>query len=319
VRVLVTGASGFVGGRLVERLRRDHGAGIALTGWDRTPSPHGEAETGIAWRSVDLNDGDSVDAAIRMDRPDRVYHLAGLSSVKQAEGAAAQACEVNVGGTAALARALYAHAPGAALIFAGSGTVYGAAFNSGEPLTEQAAVRPLDAYARSKLAGEIVLQDMLAERCPVIALRLLNHSGPGQDERFVVPSFAAQIARIEKGLVPATLSVGNLEVERDFLDVEDVIDAYLAALRIADQAVGFQLYNVASGKPRSIASILERLIALSRAKPEVERASRRVRAGEIASTRCDSSAFRTRTGWRPTRDFDDTIAAILDWWRARVG
>ena len=66
--------------------------------------------------------------------------------------------------------------------------------------------------------------DLLSERCPVIALRLLNHSGPGQDERFVVPNFAVQIARIEKGLIEPKLSVGNLEVERDFLDVDDVID-----------------------------------------------------------------------------------------------
>jgi GDP-4-dehydro-6-deoxy-D-mannose reductase len=318
LRILVTGATGFVGGRLVERLRREHDASVALIAWDRTPSPHGGSSTGVTWRSVDLTDGDAVDAAIRADRPDRVFHLAGLSSVKHAEGAAAQVCAVNVGGTIALARALYAHAPGAALIFASTGTVYGSAFASGERLTEQAAVHPLDAYARSKLAGEIVLQDMLAERCPVIALRLLNHSGPGQDERFVAPSFAAQIARIEKGLAPAKLSVGNLDVQRDFLDVDDVIDAYVATLALADQAKGFELYNVASGEPRSIASILDRLIGLSTVKPEVERASGRLRTGEIGSTRCDTSVFRTRTGWRPTRDFDDTIAAILDWWRKRV-
>ena len=317
MRILVTGASGFVGNRLVGRLRSGFGAEIEVVGWDRTP--HAQSIPGVAWRSVDLTDAAAVDAAIRAERPDRVFHLAGLSSVKQAEGAASQACEVNVGGTVALARALNDHAAGAALIFASSGAVYGAAFASAEPLTEQAAVRPLDAYGRSKLAAEIVLQDMLSERCPVIALRLLNHSGPGQDERFVVPSFAAQIARIEKGLTPASLSVGNLDVERDFLDVDDVIDAYLAALTMADQANGFQTYNVASGRPRGIGSILDRLIGLSTASPVVERAGARLRPGEIATTRCDISAFQARTGWQPRRNFDDTIVAILDWWRGQVG
>ena len=86
MRILVTGASGFVGSRLLDRLRREHGADAQLIGWDRTPSPNGQADRGVAWRSVDLTDGAAVDAAIRADRPDRVFHLAGLSSVKQAEG-----------------------------------------------------------------------------------------------------------------------------------------------------------------------------------------------------------------------------------------
>ena len=319
MRILVTGASGFVGSRLLDRLRREHGAGAELIGWDRTPSPHSGADRSVAWRSVDLTDAAAVDAAIQADRPDRIFHLAGLSSVKQAEGATFKTCEVNIGGTTALARALYEHAPGAALIFASSGAVYGAAFASGEPLAETAPARPLDTYGRSKLAGEIVLQDMLSERCPVIVLRLLNHSGPGQDERFVVPSFAAQIARMEKGLAPPSLSVGNLDVERDFLDLEDVIDAYLDALSMAGDAKGFQIYNIASGRLRTVASVLDRLIGLTSVKPVVESNSGRLRAGEITATRCDISAFQARTGWGPKRDFDDTIAAILDWWRERLG
>jgi GDP-4-dehydro-6-deoxy-D-mannose reductase len=318
MKVLVTGASGFVGTRLIERLRRDLGADAQLIGWDRTPSPQTLAVGAVEWQAVDLTDAAAVEAAIRASPPQRVFHLAGLSSVKQAEGATAMTCEVNVNGTGHLARALSAHAPGAVMIFASSGAVYGGAFASGEPLNETSPVRPLDAYGRSKLAGEIVLQDMLSERCPVITLRLLNHSGPGQDERFVVPNFAAQIARIEKGLMEPKLSVGNLDVERDFLDIDDVIDAYMDALALAGEAKGFQIYNIASGRLRSIASLLDRLISLTPVKPRVERASGLVRAGEIAATRCDTSAFQARTGWRPKRDFDDTIAAILDWWRGRA-
>ena len=316
--ILVTGASGFVGTRLVERLRRELGGGARVIGWDRTASPAAHAALGIEWRSVDLTDAAAVDAAVRADPPRRAFHLAGLSSVKQTEGAAAATYAVNANGTQHLARALGAHAPGATVVFASTGMVYGSAFASGEPLSETAPVRPLDAYARSKLAGEIVLQDLLSERCPVITLRLLNHSGPGQDERFVVPSFAAQIARIEKGLAEPKLSVGNLGAERDFLDVDDVIDAYMAALALADHAKGFAVFNIASGRLRSIASILDRLIALSPAKLAVEKDAGRMRASEIAATRCDTAAFTARTGWRPQRDFDDTIAAILDWWRGRV-
>jgi GDP-4-dehydro-6-deoxy-D-mannose reductase len=316
--ILVTGASGFVGSRLVERLRRERGSDARLIGWDRAPLPEAHTGRGIEWRSVDLTDAAAVDAAIRGDPPRRVFHLAGLSSVKQAEGAAMATYEVNVNGTEYLARALAAHAPGAVVVFASTGTVYGSAFAAGGPLSETSPVRPLDAYARSKLAAEIVLQDLLSERCPVIALRLLNHSGPGQDERFVVPSFAAQIARIEKGSVEPKLTVGNLDAERDFLDVDDVIDAYMATLALADQAKAFAVFNIASGRLRSIGSILDRLIGLTSAKLTVERIASRLRASDIAATRCDTSAFIARTGWRPQRDFDDTTAAILDWWRKRA-
>jgi GDP-4-dehydro-6-deoxy-D-mannose reductase len=318
VKVLVTGASGFVGGRLIQRLRRDLDGAHRIIGWDHVPAQQTPTIAGLELRVVDLTDAAAVEAAVRADRPQRVFHLAALSSVKQAEGAARRTYDVNVNGTGSLARALRAHAPGAVVVFASSGEIYGSVYASGEAVTETAAVGPLNAYARSKLAAEILLQDVLSDACPVIALRLLNHSGPGQDERFVVPSFAARIARIEKGLSPPSLEVGNLEARRDFLDIDDVIEAYMETLRLADSANGFQVYNIASGRPRSIGSILDRLIGLAKVKPTVLQAPELMRPGEIASTLCDASAFRARTGWQPTRDFDDTTAAILDWWRAHV-
>src|SRR5690348_7693993 len=145
--ILVTGASGFVGSRLVDRLCRELGSDARLIGWDRAPSPEAHAARGIEWRSVDLTDAAAGDAAVRADPPSRVFHLAGLSSVKQAEGTAMATYEVNASGTEHLARALGTHAPGAVTIFASTGTVYGSAFAMGDALGETAPVRPLDAYA----------------------------------------------------------------------------------------------------------------------------------------------------------------------------
>lgn len=316
--VLVTGASGFVGRQLVARLRRGIDPATRIVGWDHTPTDDAPPPAGVEWQTLDLTDVDAVDAAIRAIGPTRVFHLAGLSSVRQAEGAARRTYEVNVNGTASLAKALRRHASGAVTVFASSGEVYGAAFASGQALAETSPVRPMNAYARSKLAAEIALQDTLSEACPVIALRLLNHTGPGQDERFVVPTFAAQLARIEKGLAPPRMKVGNLSAERDFMDVEDVIDAYVAALKLADGANGFQVFNVASGAPRSIRSILDTLLSLSSASPAVEQNPGAMRANEIARTVCDTSSFRAATGWRPRQDFSATLARTLDWWRGRV-
>ena len=316
--VVVTGASGFVGSQLVKALRTHLPAERRLLAWDHASMDEGLAVENVEWRTVDLRNADAVTAAIRDSLPTLVFHLAARSSIQQSQGAAKATHDVNVHGTATLANALYAYAPGAVMIFASSGEVYGAAFASGSVLSETSPVYPLNPYARSKLAAEFILQDMLSETCPVIALRLLNHTGPGQDERFVVPSFAAQIARIERGLVPPRLLVGNLAAERDFLDVGDVIDAYLRTLELADSASGFQVYNVASGRPRSIASIVDRFVALSSASFPIEPDPNRMRPLEIASTHCDTSAFTRRTGWQPRRDFDATLADVLNWSRARV-
>lgn len=312
--ILVTGASGFVGRRLVKALRRRLGPEAQLIGWDHSA----EGSDGIERHAVDLTNAAAVTAAVRATPPKLIFHLAAISSVGQSQGAARATHEVNVTGTLNLAEALRAHAPGARLVFASSGEVYGAAFSSGAALDETSPARPLNPYARSKLAAEYMLQDRLSDVCPVIALRLLNHIGPGQDERFVVPGFAAQIARIEKGLIPPKLMVGNLAAERDFVDVDDVIDAYLATLTSGDGEPGFTVYNVASGQPRSIRSILDRLIALSTARFDVEPDPARLRPSEIARTLSDASAFRQRTGWQPKRDLDGTLSQILDWWRERI-
>ncbi|MGE0500569.1 MAG: GDP-mannose 4,6-dehydratase [Rhizobiaceae bacterium] len=313
--ILVTGASGFVGRRLAAALAAER-PGETLVCWGHEPDG-GLVAQGARWRSVDLTDAAAADRAIREDRPDRVFHLAALSSVGQAHVEAGATYDANVGGTLNLAKSIAAHAPGARIVFASTGEVYGRAFLDGV-VTEATRPEPGNAYARSKLAAEFILRDVLAPVGSVVALRLLNHTGPAQDERFVVPAFAAQVARIEAGKSPPSLSVGNLDAERDFIDADDAVDAYLKTLEMDGPDSGYAVYNVASGRPRRIASIVDRLQALSSVPFAVEIDPARLRPSDIPRTECDTSAFRVRTGWAPERDFDDTIAAVLDWWREQV-
>jgi len=316
--VLVTGASGFVGKHLIDALRRTLPTSVKLIAVDREKSDSQPPQDEVIRASVDMTDAGAVDRLVRSAKPSRVVHLAARSSVSQAQNAARATFDVNFGGTQILANALRKHAPGCVVIFASTGEVYGSAFASGLPLAETAPVLPTNPYARSKLAAEFMLADTLSEVCPVIALRLLNHTGPGQDERFVVPAFAAQIARIEAGVAAPVVRVGNLMAERDFIDIADVVDAYLLALGLAESTTGFHLFNVGSGAVRSIASILNELIAMSTSACAIEQDPTRMRASDIPRAICAISAFGSATGWTAKRNWSDTLHSVLDYWRAKT-
>src|SRR5262249_50548134 len=159
-------------------------------------------------------------------KPTHIVHLAGVPSISGVRANPAQAWQVNVMGTLDLARALLAHAPDCALIFAGSSESYGASAISGEPLTELHPLQPMNEYAATKSAADLALGALAMSGLKAIRFRPFNHTGPGQTLDFVVPAFAHQIARIEKGLQSPTIQVGNLDVKRDFLDVRDIVDAY---------------------------------------------------------------------------------------------
>lgn len=305
-RVLITGAEGFVGRALAASLR----AGVPqlhLIGTSRQPGGTACHETIV----LDLVSGD-IRAALAATRPEAVLHLAARSSVAQGFSAAAETFDDNLTGTVRLARALRNECPGVPIIFASSSEVYGKSFNLCCPVTEETPPAPQNAYARSKLAGEFALTDLIGASNPLVILRLFNHFGPGQDERFVIPSFAGQLRRLSGQSGDRTISVGNLEAERDFLPVSDVIAAYQAALALVTGGKpGVKLYNVASGQGRSIRSILDALIAASRLEVAVRIDPDRLRPSDIPRAVGDNARFRAETGWQSQADFQAALAAML--------
>ena len=304
-RVLVTGASGFVGGHLVERLRGDRpGAAILAIGGPQ------EAD------GLDLLDAHAVDARIRDFAPTVVVHLAAASSVAQTADAPLAAWDINVMGLRNLAVALARSPDRVRLIFPSSAEVYGRAFLTG-PCDEDTPPQPASSYGRTKLAGELMLRDLAGPGLQVVALRLFNHTGPGQDTRFVVPGFADQIVRLEPSGGGA-IRVGNLDAQRDFTDVADIIDAYMAVAFGPDGGPDFALYNVGSGEPRSIRSVLDALLALSDADIRVEIDPDRLRPSEIPVAQGLFSRFATDYGWRPTHPFAGVLARVLDDRRTRL-
>jgi GDP-4-dehydro-6-deoxy-D-mannose reductase len=198
-----------------------------------------------------------------------------------------------------------------------TGEVYGSSFLNG-PASEATPLSPHGAYARSKAAAEAIFEDVLPIESRLVTVRPLNHTGAGQDERFVLPSFAAQIARIEAGLAPPKLQVGNLGVERDFLDVRDVIDAYLLILAGAEALPRRAVLNVASGQPRRIADFLDVMVSASTRPFDVEIDPARLRSTKIPRIAGDAAALRRHFGWIPKHSLDELVVELLTYWRAKI-
>jgi len=311
-RLLITGAGGFVGQRLVRFLRQQASWSSAeLQLWDAHVN---EGDT----IKVDLCQASLVDRAIADFLPTAVVHLAAQSHVPTAWQQPELTWQVNCFGTLSLLEALRRHAPTAGVLFVGTAEVYGASFKTAVPLDESASLQPLNPYAASKAAADLMAGQYAAGGLRIVRLRPFNHIGPGQREDFVASSFAAQIARIECGLQPGVIRVGNLQAQRDFLDVADVVRAYALALERLDRLPAGLVLNLCSGVPRRIAEILELLCRQTRCPIRIETDPDRLRPVDIplAYGRCDAAQH--WLGWEPQIPFTHTLSLLLDDWRDRV-
>jgi GDP-4-dehydro-6-deoxy-D-mannose reductase len=308
--ILITGATGFVG-------RHVRAALLA-------PEIHGEHHTieirnvEILTPALDITDPSAVRALIDERRPACCLHLAAVAASGEARADPARAWAVNLHGTLHLAAAIRDLAPDCRLLFASSGEIYGESFRTATALDETALLAPVTPYAATKAAADLALGAMAAEGLGVIRLRAFNHTGPGQSEAFVVPAFARQIARIEAGLAPPVIAVGALDPERDFLDVRDVARAYVAAIRRAGSLPPGTILNIASGTPRRIGDILRALLDLCEVEVRIEEDRARLRPAEIPRALGDAGRAHDLLGWRPAIAWQDTLADVLNDWRARV-
>ncbi len=303
MRVLVTGLGGFAGRHLAPAL-----AEILP---DATLLPLG----------CDLTDADAVAARVLAVQPSVCLHLAAIAAIGVAGADPARAWQVNLHGTLGLAAALARHAPDAALVHVSSADAYGRSFAVGTPLDETAPLAPINVYGATKAAADLALGAMAAPGEPgglqVIRLRPFNHAGPGQGEDFALPAFARQIALIEAGRQPALLRTGNLDPERDFLDVRDVARAYALAIARAHALPNRSVLNLASGTPRRIGTLLSELIALAGVSVAIEPDPARMRPSDIPRAVGDASRARLLLGWAPRIPWPQTLGDLLADWRRR--
>jgi len=306
--VLVTGASGFAGGHLLQLLN----APQQVVGWTRS-APAPELEPLARWEHVDLLDRDSVRRAIDRLRPTHVYHCAGVAHVADLWRDTTRGLEGNVLGTEHLLDALRRAGQPCRVLVTGSAMVYAP---SDAPIDEDHALAPASPYALSKLAQEELARRAVREDgLEVIVARAFNHTGARQTPAFAAPSMARQIAMIEAGRVEPVIRVGNLEAHRDLSDVRDVVRAY-AALMAA--GVSNSVYNVASGTARSIRSLLDSLVARAKVPVRVESDPARMRPSDVRFLAGNFSRLERATGWRPQISFDRMLDDLLNYWREQA-
>ena len=309
MRVLVTGARGFVGGHLTAALRaRSHEVIEA----DR-------AARDDAVLALDVTDALAVRAAFDLARPDAVAHLAAQASVAGSHDDPDGTFRVNAGGTLNVldaARALVAEGVRARVLVASSAEVYGAQPREAYPLRETAPALPRNPYAASKAAAEALTQAYARSYgIDAVATRAFNHIGPRQDEQFAVAAFALQIARAAAGHT-RVVRVGNLEASRDVLDVRDVCSAYILLLEGGGEAG--EVYNVCSGTATTMRELLRRLIEIGRVPVEVREDQERMRPSDVPISVGDAAKLRAATGWSPRIPLGAALRAVYDDACARV-
>jgi GDP-4-dehydro-6-deoxy-D-mannose reductase len=302
--ILVTGASGFVGGYLIEHLA----GSAAVTAWSRhPPRPHLAA---VPWRRVDLLDRDEVRRAIRDVRPGVVYHCAGASQVARSWARTAEPLAANVLATHHLLDALHRTGRPCRVLITGSAAVYA---RSATPLVETHPVAPDSPYALSKLAQEALgVRAVSEDAIDVILTRSFNHTGPRQQPAFVAPSVARQIALIERGAAEPVLRMGNVDAQRDLTDVRDVVRAYAV---LAAAGTPGDVYNVASGVGRTIRSVIDTLASLAGVVVRIETDPERLRPSDNPVLVGDARKLRALTGWAPRIPFEQTMRDLLEYWR----
>lgn len=314
MRVLITGANGFVGPHLINCLRDRLPEGVEILA---TAKQSGEAPSIGPIKQLDITDRDAVRQMIADFGCTHIVHLAGLTAVTAAAANPLVAWQVNVEGTLNIANGILQEQPDCKLIYIGSGQVYGMSARNG-PIDEHALLDPVDSYSVTKAAADLAVGALAKQGLGCVRMRPFNHTGLGQTESFVVPSLAMQIARIEAGLQPAVIGVGNLDAERDFLDVRDVANAYVLALMKSHELPSGKILNVASGEGQSIRSILDRLLAMSDLQIHIEKQPGRMRPNDLPSIVGNATEARRLLNWAPEFSLDDTLSALLEDCRNRV-
>ena len=312
-RCLVTGAGGFIGSHLVERLVRDGARVRALVHYGSRPGFGNldllppEIRASIEIVAGDVTDPTSIDAAVA--GCEWVFHLAALISIPHSFRAPQRCLAVNAEGTLRVVEACRRHDV-RRLVHTSTSEVYGSAQST--PMSESHPLRAQSPYAATKIAADAMVESMHRSfGIPVVTVRPFNTYGPRQSTRAVIPSIVSQLV-----LGDGPLELGDLRPTRDFVHVDDTVSGFVAAAT-AEGAVG-GVFNLATGRDVSIGDLAKAAMrAVGREVPIVHADSRaRPRDSEVTRLCGDATAAFRILGWRATVSLEEGLRPVVEFVRA---
>ncbi|MEO0019719.1 MAG: GDP-mannose 4,6-dehydratase [candidate division WOR-3 bacterium] len=303
-RVLITGIEGFVGTHLCNYLNEK--------GYQVYGIHHTEPKTPLAAElfHADICRFEEIKRVLEESRPEWIFHLAGISSVADAEKEPVPCYQVNTLGTLKLFLAVHQLRLPCRILLVSSADVYG---RGEKPHTEDDLPNPLTAYARSKLlAEEIGRLYYRTWEMDIVIVRPFSHTGPGQAPRFVFPKVARHIALVEKGRQEPVLKMGDLSVRRDYTDVRDICRAYVLAM---ENCLSGETYNITSGNCIRLRDGVDILLKMANKPVEVRSGATEIRPYDIPYLSGSAEKFQRLTSWQPEIPFEKTLADLLEYYR----
>lgn len=292
MKIVITGSNGFVGSILRRALEeRGHfAAGIDI----RSGGP--------GTRAVDITDRAAVLKYLKEEAPDFIFHLAAISRV--AYDNPSLLYEINVNGTLNLLSAAAGLEKKPSFFLVSSSQVYGIVDDARQPINERAPINPVNHYGASKAAAEHIARVFNYDHgLPLVIVRPFNHIGRGQDPHFFVPKIIRAVKEKK-----TDIELGSLTVIRDFLDVRDVVDAYIRLMECFRYG---QVYNIASGVGYRLADLLELIQKISGAALQVRHSDSLMRKNEIVKAVGDNTLLSGACGWKPSHSIEETLKWIL--------
>jgi len=315
MKSLITGCAGFAGSHLADYLLGKGEKVVALLGVneDRANIQHTEKHLEIV--CADLRDFECVRQVLQSSKPQRIYHLAAFSFPADSFENPELTYQVNFLGTLNLLAAWLRVGMDCRFLLVSSAEVYGIVPREKLPMREEMELNPINPYAGSKAAAEILASQFF--RCyglPIVRVRPFNHTGPRQSSKFVCSKLARQVAEIDLGLCPPALVAGNTHAIRDFSDVRDIVRGYYDLL---EKGTPGEVYQLCSGHPVSIEAILQTLISFASKPIQILVDKSLFRSQEAPEVRGDYSKARLAVGWEPHHELTETLRALKLYWEAR--
>ena len=303
MKALIFGIGGFVGRYLTDELR-SHGYEVAGSDIMDECSLHD-----VEYTKGDLLDPAFVDGLVDSTKTDAIINLAAISSVGASWKIPQTTIQVNVVGALNILEAAGKHARNAKILFIGSSEEYCA--KSGT-ISEKDPISANNPYGISKVAQEQFVECYRSRfGLKIHYVRPFNHTGVGQRDSFVLPSFCKQAASIEAAGEPGEIHVGNLTAKRDFSDVRDVARAYRMILESDDDRV---IFNVGSGEAHGLDEMLEYIVSLCSVDVKIVVDEERYRPIDTPIVQCDNSLIREKLGWAPEYSIFDTLKEMYEYY-----